>query len=71
MSNGAEKVTLVFYFYSPLGPPSARSSAAPSPVPSMRYDALEGGTPYTSNFYQGKVDNDQVRKRTNWLFSDK
>ncbi|XP_033643820.1 protein transport protein Sec24A-like [Asterias rubens] len=35
------------------GPPSARSSAAPSPVPSMRYDALEGGTPYTSNFYQG------------------
>ncbi|XP_022080960.1 protein transport protein Sec24A-like isoform X2 [Acanthaster planci] len=35
------------------GPPSARSSAAPSPVPSQRYDALEGGTPYTPNYHQG------------------
>ncbi|XP_038061133.1 protein transport protein Sec24A-like isoform X2 [Patiria miniata] len=41
--------------YSPgdSGPPSARSSAAPSPVPSQRYDALEGGTPYSPNYHQG------------------
>ncbi|XP_077999051.1 protein transport protein Sec24A-like [Glandiceps talaboti] len=31
-------------------PPSARSSAAPSPIPTGRFDALEGGTPYNPNF---------------------
>ncbi|XP_033124522.1 protein transport protein Sec24A-like [Anneissia japonica] len=30
------------------GPSSARSSAAPSPIPGVRYDYLEGGTPFTS-----------------------
>ncbi|XP_071496499.1 protein transport protein Sec24A-like isoform X1 [Diadema antillarum] len=31
------------------GPPSARSSAAPSPIPSQQYDSLEGGVPYFPN----------------------
>ncbi|XP_072038207.1 protein transport protein Sec24A-like isoform X2 [Amphiura filiformis] len=34
-------------------PPSQRSSAAPSPIPSQRYDALEGGTPYKPVFEVG------------------
>ncbi|XP_071952334.1 protein transport protein Sec24A-like isoform X2 [Antedon mediterranea] len=34
------------------GPSSARSSAAPSPIPGLRYDYLEGGTPFSSTGVQ-------------------